>query len=71
VTSQNEYRRFAIVSLSSTESATDLSDKVGLLILAEAWLDLAEQTTQVTGHESDEAHYLIEQLLKQGSRQSH
>jgi len=30
-----------------------LTDKVGLLIIAEAWLELAEQTTQLVGHEAE------------------
>ena len=71
MTSDNEYRRFAASSLNSSESATDLSDKVGLLILAEAWLDLAEQTTQVVDHQAGEAHSLMEQPLKRASVQGH
>jgi hypothetical protein len=38
------YRNFALASLDSTEGVADLPDKVGLLIIAEAWLELAEQT---------------------------
>ena len=71
MSSENEYRRFAAASLNSTESAKDLSDKVGLLIMAEAWLDLAEQTTQTVDHEADEAHSMIEQPLKRASVQGH
>jgi hypothetical protein len=37
--------------------------------MAEAWLDLAEQTTQVVDHEADEAHSMIEQPLKRASVQ--
>jgi hypothetical protein len=59
MTSEN-YRNFAVASLNSTEGAKDLADKVGLLIIAEAWLELAEQTTQLVGHEADEAHRMIE-----------
>jgi hypothetical protein len=44
-----------------TGTATDLSSKVGLLILAAAWLDLTEQTTQTLDHEADEARRFIEQ----------
>jgi hypothetical protein len=54
------YRNFAVASLDSTEAAKDLPDKVGLLIIAEAWLELAEQTTQLVGHEAEEAHRMIE-----------
>jgi hypothetical protein len=55
MTSEN-YRDFAVASLNSTEGAKDLTDKVGLLIMAEAWLELAEQTTQLVSHEAEEAH---------------
>lgn len=64
MTSESRYKRFAATSLNSTEYATDLSGKVGRLIVAEAWLDLAEQTTQIVYHEADEAHSIIEQPLK-------
>jgi len=50
MTSEN-YKNFAVASLNSTED----SDKVGLLIIAEAWLELTEQTTQLLGHEAEEA----------------
>ncbi len=36
---------FAVASLNSTEGVRDLTDKVRLLIIAEAWLELAQQTT--------------------------
>lgn len=54
------YKNFAVASLNATEGAKDLTDKVGLLIIAEAWLELAEQTTQLLGHEAEEAHRIIE-----------
>ncbi len=60
---ENEYKRFVESSLDLTETVTDLSHKVGLLIMAEAWLDLAEQTTQLVDHEADEAHEIMEQPL--------
>jgi hypothetical protein len=69
MTSENEYSRFAVASLNSTGTATDLSGKVSPLILVEAWLDLAEQTTQAVDHEADEAHSLMEQPLKRVSFQ--
>ncbi len=68
---ETPYRRFAVSSVNSTEGVTDPSDKVGLLIMAEAWLDLAEQTTQVVDHEAYEAYSMIEQPLKQASVQGH
>jgi hypothetical protein len=71
MSSKNPYRRFAVSSLNSTEGVTDQSDKVGLLIMAEAWLDLAEQTTQVVDHEADEAHSIMEQPLKRASVQGY
>lgn len=69
MTSENEYSRFAVASLNATGTATDLSSKANLLILADAWLDLAEQTTQMVDHEADEAHSLMEQPLKRASVQ--
>ncbi len=62
MTSEN-YKNFAVASLNSTEGAKDLTDKVALLIIAEAWLELAEQTTQLLGHEAEEAHRIIERPL--------
>jgi hypothetical protein len=71
MTSESQYRRFAIASLQSTEGVTDLSNKVGLLIRAEAWLDLAEQTTQRVDNDGGEAHQIMEQPLKRASFQGH
>jgi hypothetical protein len=70
MTSEN-HKNFAIASLNSTEGAKDLSDKVGLLIIAEAWLELAEQTTQLMGHEAEEAHRMIERPLTRAIVQRH
>jgi hypothetical protein len=67
----SDYRNFATASLNSTEGAKDLTNKVGLLIMAEAWLELAEQTTQLVGHEAKEAHRMIEQPLTRAAVQSH
>jgi hypothetical protein len=58
------YKNFATASLNSTEGAKDLTHKVGLQIIAEAWLELAEQTTQLVGHEAEEGHRMIEQPLR-------
>jgi hypothetical protein len=63
----NEYKQFAVASLNQTEKATDLANKVGRLIIAEAWLDLAEGTTQLVDHEADGAHSIMEQSLKTAS----
>ena len=63
------YRNFAVASLGSTEGVADLPDKVGLLIIAEAWLELAEQTTQLVGHEAEEAHKMIELRLTRATVQ--
>ena len=70
MTSEN-YKNFAAASLNSTEGAKDLTDKVGLLIIAEAWLELAEQTTQLVGHEAEEAHRMIERPLAMATAQRH
>jgi hypothetical protein len=69
--SSENYRNFAVASLNSTEGAKDLTDKVGLLIMAEAWLELAEQTTQLVGHEAEEAHRMIEWPLSRATAQPH
>jgi hypothetical protein len=61
--SKNEYRRFAAVSLESTENAANLATKTHLLIMADAWLDLAERTTQLVDHEADEARGIMEPPL--------
>jgi hypothetical protein len=70
MTSEN-YRRFAVTSLNSTEGVKDLADKVGLLIMAQAWLELAEQTTQPVGDETEEAHRMIERPLTRATVQRH
>jgi hypothetical protein len=70
MTSAN-YRNFAMASLNSTEAAKDLTDKVGVLIMAEAWFELAEQTTQLVGHEAKEAHGMIERPLMRAAVQPH
>ena len=57
------YKHFAAASLNSTEAAKDLTDKIALLIIAEAWLELAEQTTQLVSHEAEEAHRMMEPPL--------
>lgn len=63
---QDEYKRFAASSLDSTEKVTELSAKACCLIVAKAWLDLAEQTAQLTDHEAYEA-MLIEPPLKRAT----
>jgi hypothetical protein len=69
MTSKSEYSRFAVSSLNSTGTATDLSSKIGVLILADAWLDLAEQTAQTVYHEADEARSIMKQPLRRASVQ--
>ena len=71
MTSKSEYSRFAVSSLNSTGTATEPTSKVGVLILADAWLDLAEQTTQTVDHEADEAHSIMQQPLRRASVQGH
>ncbi len=65
------YKRFAASSLNSMEGITSVSDKMRLLIMAEAWLDLVEQTTQMVDHEFNEAHDMIEQPLRRATVQGH
>ena len=65
------YKNFAAASLNSTEGAKDITDKVGLLIIAEAWLELVEQTTQLMGHEAEEAHKIIGGPLAMATAQRH
>jgi hypothetical protein len=69
--SSENYRNFARASVNATEGAKDLTDKVGILIMAEAWLELAEQTTQVVSHEAEEAHRMIERPLASATVQRH
>ncbi len=45
MSSEKQYRRFAAASLDLSERGTNSADKIRVLILAEAWLDLAERTT--------------------------
>jgi hypothetical protein len=71
MTSESQYRRFAVACLNSTEGVTDLSNKVGRLIMAEAWFDLVEQTTQRVDNDGGEAHRIIEQPLKRAGVHGH
>jgi len=57
------YSRFAIASLDLSERGRNLADKSRVLIVAEAWLDLAEETTQLVERETSEAHRIIKQPL--------
>ena len=71
MTSESQYRRFALASLKSTEGVTDLPNKVGPLIRAGARLDLAEQTTQRVDNDGGEARRIMEQPLKRASLKGH
>jgi hypothetical protein len=53
--------------VNSTEQATELTGKVGRLIMAEAWLVLAEQTAQLTDHDAHEAHLVIDVPLRRAT----
>jgi len=68
---ENEYKCFAVASPDFTEKAMDLADRVGLPIMVEAWLNLAEQTTQLVDHDADKAHSMMERPLKRASVQGH
>jgi hypothetical protein len=61
--SENAHKRFAAASLDLSERGKNSADKSRVLIVAEAWLDLAEQTTQLVGGETGEAREIIEQPL--------
>jgi hypothetical protein len=63
MSSENQYRRFAVASLDLSERGKTLVDKSCALIVAEAWLDLAEQTTELVQRETDAAHSIIEPPL--------
>lgn len=65
------YKRFAASSLNSTEAVTSVSDKLRRLIMAEAWLNLVEQTTQMVDDKFDEAHDMIEQPLRRATVHGH
>jgi hypothetical protein len=71
MTTQNAYRRFAATTLDVSKRAPDLATKTSVLVMADAWLDLAERTTQLVDHESDEAHMMMEQPLARASFQGH
>jgi hypothetical protein len=63
MSSEKQYRRFAAASLDLSERGLDLANKTRVLIVAEAWLDLAERTTPLVERESGEAHRIIERPL--------
>ena len=50
-----------------SERGTNLADKTRVLIVAEAWLDLAERTMPLVERESGEAHRIIEQPFPAGA----
>jgi hypothetical protein len=60
---ESAYKRFAIASLDLSERGKNLADKSRSLIVAEAWLDLADQTTPLVERETGEARRIIEQPL--------
>jgi hypothetical protein len=43
MSSESEYRRWAAASLDLAKRAAALADKTRLLVIAEAWLDLADR----------------------------
>jgi hypothetical protein len=63
MSSENQYRRFAVASIDLSERGKTLVDKSRPLIVAEAWLDLAEQTTELVQRETDAADKVIEPPL--------
>jgi hypothetical protein len=63
MSSEKQYSRFAAASLGFNEKGTNLAEKTPVLIVAEAWLDLAERTTPLVERETGEARRIIERPL--------
>jgi hypothetical protein len=65
---KDEYRRLAAISLDSATRAHDGAAKTRLLVMAKAWLDLADRTDHTTkplaGRIGD--HPLVKRLLSDG-----
>lgn len=57
-----EYRRFAVGFIDLAKQQEDMAEKTRHLIVAEAWLDLTERTTQ-SRDKTGEARELIERPL--------
>ena len=62
MTIAQEYRRFSVGFVDLATQQMELSGKTGRLIIAEAWLDLTEQTTQ-SGCKASEVREAVERPL--------
>lgn len=71
MSSEKQYRRYAAASLDVSARGQNLADETRVLIVAEAWLDLAEQTTPIVERESGEAHRVIEHHLSKMTSPRH
>jgi hypothetical protein len=58
---RDEYRQFATASLELAEKTSN-AHKMRLLLMAEAWLDLAERTARLPKHSVGD-HPLVRQVL--------
>jgi hypothetical protein len=61
---EDEYRRYAAASLELASKQSDNADKSHLLVMAEAWLDLADRIAQrVMQRPYSVDHPLVERVL--------
>jgi hypothetical protein len=71
MSSEKQYGHYAAASLDLSAKGTNLAEKTRVLIVAEAWFDLAEQTTPIVERESGEAHRVIEHYLSKMTSPRH
>jgi hypothetical protein len=60
---QQEYRQFAVEAAEIAVKANGGSDKTRLLLLAEAWLDLAERTACLPKRSRLGEHALVQKIF--------
>lgn len=60
---EEEYRKHAAVSLDLANRQTMAADKSRLLLMAEAWLDMADRLARRLKRRSTVEHPLVEQAL--------
>lgn len=61
---EDEYRKYAAVSLKFASKQSDNADKSHLLLMAEAWLDLADRIDRrMKNLRATVDHPLVERLL--------
>ena len=69
MSSEFEYRRLAAASFDLAKRAAILTDKTRLLIVAEAWLDLADRVKRRTANAVAE-HPLVTKALGSGEAEA-